>query len=176
MHERSQAFGSNRFHVAQPCLGVAQWCRMMKNTSQGTGALQNFMLDAQLLLSKAQGCLQHLQLIDNDSDACLCLGDTLGTLARRAEALGLVEVARYTTELLGLLGPVCERQHLQATALPAVDECLTLLAWQLELLDASTGRLNLDTTEQTALLRELASALAQPFAHACATRQPNPQG
>ncbi|MNO03800.1 hypothetical protein D3C81_2246100 [compost metagenome] len=36
---------------------------------------------------------------------------------------------------------------------------MTLLAWQLELVDPRTGRLNLDTEEQVVLLDNLASAL-----------------
>ena len=44
---------------------------------------------------------------------------------------------------------------------------MNLLAWQLELVDATTGRLNLDTTEQSLLLEELANALGQPRPELC---------
>ncbi|MFP3334595.1 histidine kinase, partial [Pseudomonas sp. SIMBA_064] len=40
-------------------------------------ALQGFLLDAKVLLTQAQECLQHLELIDNDPDACRCLGNAL---------------------------------------------------------------------------------------------------
>lgn len=37
-------------------------------------------------------------------------------------------------------------------ALDALKECLTLIAWQLELVDLYTGDLRLDSTEQASLL------------------------
>jgi len=130
-------------------------------------ALQGFLLDAQVLLTQAQECLQHLELIDNDPDACRCLDDTLESLARQATRLGLREVAHYTNALQQLLAPACHRGCLQREALPALGACLTLLAWQLELLDTRTGRLNLDIGEQLVLLGELAKVVQQPFASAC---------
>ena len=115
-------------------------------------ALQGFLLDAQVLLTQAQECLQHLELIDNDLDACRCLENALDSLARQATRLGLREVAHYTTALQQLLAPACHGACLQRAALPAIGACLTLLAWQLELVDAHTGRLALDASEQTNLL------------------------
>jgi chemotaxis protein histidine kinase CheA len=132
------------------------------------GALQDFLLDAQVLLSQSRECLQHLELIDNDADACGCLNTALDTLARRATRLDLLEVAHYATVLQQLLAPACQQQRLQREALPATDACLTLLAWQLELIDPRTGQLNLDTDEQITLLNELASVLEQPLPQACA--------
>ncbi|MGG5289936.1 histidine kinase [Pseudomonas shirazensis] len=121
--------------------------------------LPEFLRDAQRLLSQAQECLLHLQLIDNDPDACRCLNDTLTKLAKRAEQLGLDEVAHYSSALHHLLAPACGQRHLHSTALPAVEACLNLLDWQLELIDAQTGQLNLDRSEQAVLLDDLASAL-----------------
>ncbi|CAM4052586.1 putative CheA signal transduction histidine kinase [Pseudomonas reidholzensis] len=141
----------------------------MQSTPLPPSALQDFLLDAQVSLSQAQECLQHLQMIDNDPDACLCLDDTLGSLAVRAETLGLEQVAEYTSALRDLLAPACGDQHLQTAALPSVQACLDLLAWQLELLDAHTGRLDLDPSEQHLLLVQLASALDQPHAQTCAS-------
>ncbi|HHJ1298861.1 histidine kinase [Pseudomonas sp. P1B16] len=132
-------------------------------------ALQEFLLDAHVLLTQSQECLQHLELIDNDADACKCLNTALDTLARRASRLQLVEVAHYTTVLQQLLAPACEQQRLLRGALPATDACLTLLAWQLELTDPSTGQLNLDSGEQVTLLTELASVLEQPLPQTCAS-------
>ncbi|MEC4876276.1 histidine kinase [Pseudomonas sp. NC26] len=140
----------------------------MDSTVPKSGALQGFLLDAQVLLTQCQECLQHLELIANDPDACHCLSHTLDTLARRASGLGLLEVAHYCTVLQQLLAPACQRQHLHSKALPALDACLTLLAWQLELVDAQTGRLALDTSEQVALLTELATVLDQPVPQTCA--------
>ncbi len=132
-------------------------------------ALQGFLLDAQVLLTQAQECLQHLELIDNDPDACRCLDNALDNLARQATRLGLREVAHYSTALQQLLAPACHGGCLQRKALPAVGACLTLLAWQLELVDTRTGRLNLDIGEQLVLLSELAKAMQQPFEPACAS-------
>lgn len=136
----------------------------MERPPLNSSALQDFLLDAQVLLTKAQECLHHLELIDNDPDACHCLNDSLDALYRRAEALGLLEVAQYASGLQQLLEPSCAHLRLQGPSLPAVNACLTLLAWQLELVDPRTGRLNLDTTEQQALLDELAIALGSPVA------------
>ncbi|WP_455887317.1 histidine kinase [Pseudomonas rustica] len=132
-------------------------------------ALQKYLLDAQVLLTQAQECLQHLELIDNDPDACRGLDNTLDSLARQATRLGLIEVAHYTNALQQLLAPACHGACLQREALPALGACLTLLAWQLELVDTRTGRLNLDIGEQLVLLNDLAKALRQPFAPACAS-------
>jgi chemotaxis protein histidine kinase CheA len=141
---------------------------MMDSTPLHNGAVQDFLQDAQVLLARSQECLQHLELIDNDADACHCLNETLDTLAQRADALGLVEVAHYTRTLQQLLAPACGQRHLHGEALPAVTACLTLLAWQLELVDTHSGRLDMDTEEQQQLLGELASLLGQPSGQMCA--------
>ncbi|WDY56424.1 histidine kinase [Pseudomonas sp. PSKL.D1] len=140
----------------------------MDHTVFNSSALQEFLLDAQVLLTQSQECLQHLELIANDPDACHCLNNTLGTLARRANGLGLFEVAHYAAALQQLTAPACRSLHLRAVALPPLHACLTLLAWQLELVDPRTGRLALDTTEQMALLHDLATALDQPLPQTCA--------
>jgi len=132
---------------------------MMANESLNSGALQEFLVDAQVLLTQAQECLQHLELIDNDPDACHCLNDTLASLVNRAQRLGLVEVASYCRQLQHLLETAQNPAQLPGTALPALTECLTLLAWQLELVDPRTGRLGLDIDEQVLLLDNLAAAL-----------------
>ncbi|MFJ4155572.1 histidine kinase [Pseudomonas sp. NPDC089752] len=140
----------------------------MESTAFNSSALQEFLLDAQVLLTQSHECLQHLELIDNDPDACHCLDNALDTLARRASGLGLLEVAHYTCTLQQLLAPACRHLHLHSKALPALSACLTLLAWQLELVDKQTGRLALDASEQVALLAELATALDQPLPQTCA--------
>lgn len=145
-----------------------RWGLMMDSPLGFDDALQGFLLDAQVLLTQAQECLQHLELIDNDADACHCLANALESLARQATGLGLLEVAHYSSALLQLLAPACHGGCLQREALPAVGACLTLLAWQLELVDTRTGRLNLDIGEQLVLLGELAKVLEQPLAQACA--------
>ncbi|HWD33251.1 hypothetical protein D3C77_430770 [compost metagenome] len=131
----------------------------MANESLNSGALLEFLVDAQVLLTQAQECLQHLELINNDPDACHCLNDTLAALVARAQSLGLVEVASYSQQLQHLLDTAQNPSCLPGSALPALEECLTLLAWQLELVDPCTGRLGLDTEEQVVLLDNLAAAL-----------------
>ncbi|MDR6715449.1 hypothetical protein J2W83_005094 [Pseudomonas hunanensis] len=141
---------------------------MMDSTPLPPSVLQDFLLNAQVWLNTADECLQHLHLIVNDADACRCLDDTLANLAVRADSLGLIEVADYTFALRNLLAPVCCHGHLLPDVLPHVQACLDLLAWQLELVDPQTGRLNLDTSEQTQLLDALTSVLEQPPAQTCA--------
>lgn len=143
----------------------------MDSTPLLNSAVQDFLQDAQVLLARSQECLQHLELIDSDPDACHCLNETLDTLAHRARQLELVEVAHYTLALQQLLAPGCHQGRLQGEALPALAACLTLLAWQLELVDPRTGRLNLDTEEQQQLLGELARALGLPATQMCAPCQ-----
>jgi len=159
MHEWSQAFASYRFGVPAPCACPTRGDLIMDTALPFEDALQNYLLDAQVLLTQAQECLQHLELIDNDPDACRCLDNTLDNLARQATRLGLREVAHYTNALQQLLAPACHGGCLQREALPALGACLTLLAWQLELLDTRTGRLNLDIGEQLVLLSDLAKVV-----------------
>lgn len=169
MHEWSQAFASYRFGVPAPCACPTRGDLIMDTALSFDDALQGYLLDAQVLLTQAQECLQHLELIDNDPDACRCLDNTLDNLARQASRLGLREVAHYTNALQQLLAPACHGGCLQREALPALGACLTLLAWQLELVDTRTGRLNLDIGEQLVLLSDLAKVVKQPFAPACAS-------
>ncbi|MBA1202087.1 histidine kinase [Pseudomonas capeferrum] len=138
----------------------------MPGTTLPGNVLQAFLNDTQGLLSRCQECVQHLVLIENDPDACQCLVETLDNLGLRARAHGLVEVASYTSRLQGLLGTACNRLRLHGRALPLLEACLTLLAWQLELVDPRTGCLDLDTHEQDMLLDELAVALDLPRSQA----------
>ncbi|MNG10461.1 hypothetical protein D3C84_939320 [compost metagenome] len=46
-------------------------------------------------------------------------------------------------------------------ALDALKDCLTLIAWQLELIDQKTGQLSLDETEQTSLIEAFAFQVGQ---------------
>ncbi|MBF8781117.1 histidine kinase [Pseudomonas fulva] len=134
---------------------------MTERASLPVGLLPAFMEDAQRLLERAQDCLLHLVVIDNDPDACLHLTETLDELSRRAAAAGLAEVASFAKTLGQQLQPACLRLALRPRALPVIEACLTHLAWQLELLDPHTGLLNLDTAEQVVLLEDLADSLGQ---------------
>ncbi|QXH59207.1 histidine kinase [Pseudomonas maumuensis] len=143
----------------------------MDSTPLHNAAVAAFLQDAQVLLARSQECLQHLELITNDPDACHSLNAALDTLARRAIALGLHEVAHHTLALQRLIAPACAQQHLHGDSLSALAACLTLLDWQLELLDPQTGRLDMDTEEQRHLLTELAITLGQPASQLCADCQ-----
>ena len=46
-------------------------------------------------------------------------------------------------------------------ALSALKDCLTLIAWQLELIDQKTGQLSLDESEQTTLIEAFACQVGQ---------------
>ncbi|MDH0645936.1 histidine kinase [Pseudomonas sp. GD03858] len=144
---------------------------MMDSTPLLNDAVQGFLQDAQVLLARSQECLQHLKLIDSDPDACHCLGETLDTLAHRARQFGMVEVAHYTLALQQLLAPGCQQGRLHGQSLPALAACLTLLDWQLELLDPLTGRLHMDSEEQQQLLGDLALSLGMPATRLCAPCQ-----
>lgn len=131
-------------------------------------ALPTFVRDAQRLLCTAQDCLAHLQLISNDADACRCLHTALNALVVRAALAGVDEITQHAATLQHLLTTACQQRRLNGPTLPRVEACLILLAWQLELLDPQTGRLDLDDSEQTDLLDELAATLHTQGLHTCA--------
>jgi hypothetical protein len=51
--------------------------------------------------------------------------------------------------------------QLHDQALDALNNCLTLLAWQLELIDTRTGELSLDESEQTSLIATVTLQIPQ---------------
>ena len=132
----------------------------MPDTTADISALHDFLIDAQVLLTRAQECLSHLDLIGHDADACDCLFLTLGALATRAQLQAQAQIAEFCHQLCRLLEPQQCRTRLH-NALPTLQACLSLLAWQLELIDLRTGQLSLDSHEQTALLGELEHTFSQ---------------
>ncbi|MDR0281484.1 MAG: hypothetical protein LBJ37_26790 [Paucimonas sp.] len=131
----------------------------MLNDSPDVSALRVFLGDAQSLLNRAQECLQHFQLIGEDADASDCLIHTLASLSDKARGLGLTQIADFCSQLCALLAPVERRNHLHGAALAIIEACLSLLAWQVELIDPYDGTLNLDAEEQRELLQGLDNAL-----------------
>jgi hypothetical protein len=124
-----------------------------------------FMPDAQLLLSTCQECLAHLELISDDGDAVDCL---LATLTRLSEQAGLAQVDCITGlchDMRQTLRMAWASQCLSVESLPVLGKCLTLLAWQLELIDLRTGQLPLDDSEQKDLLEELAMTCGSASPH-----------
>ncbi|WP_419182978.1 hypothetical protein [Pseudomonas fulva] len=90
-------------------------------------------------------------------------------MAHDAQRLGLLEVAHFNASLQQILAPCCQGARLHRATLRITAACLRLLAWQLELLDTHTGRLDLDAGEQFVLLGELAKATRPSLASAGVT-------
>ncbi|VVN29890.1 hypothetical protein PS662_04824 [Pseudomonas fluorescens] len=123
--------------------------------------LPEFLVEAETLLAKSEECLSHLQLISNDRDAIDCMLSSLLKLASKADALALVAVSEFSLHIHGLLNHAQNRVDLHDQALGALKDCFTLMAWQLELIDQSTGQLGLDNTEQTSLIEAFAYQVGQ---------------
>jgi chemotaxis protein histidine kinase CheA len=120
-----------------------------------------FLVEAETLLAKSEECLSHLQLISNDKDAIDCMLGTLLKLAGRAEALALEAISEFSLHIYSLLNLQHDHVDLHEQALDALRDCLTLMAWQLELVDPRTGQLTLDKSEQTDLLEAFAAQMGQ---------------
>lgn len=138
----------------------------MLNDSTDMSPLHDFLDDAHALLSRAHDCLQHFQLIGEDADASDCLIRTLRTLMEKAKPREQEQIAGFCQQLIALLEPSHRRNPLHGTALGILEACLSLLAWQVELIDPFTGTLNLDNEEQQELLEHLGKLL-DPAQTAC---------
>ncbi|MDG9884485.1 histidine kinase [Pseudomonas sp. GD04058] len=134
----------------------------MLNDTPDMSAVQDFLGEAHLLLSRGQECLQHFQQIGEDADASHCLIHTLASLRDRARSVGLLEIADFCAALVALLEPAEYRNRLHGPALGILEACLCLLAWQVELIDPYSGTLNLDAEEQRELLDSLENILRAP--------------
>ena len=134
--------------------------------------LPEFLVEAEMLLAKSEECLSHLQLISNDKDAIDCMMSTLLKLASKADALALVAVSEFSLHIHGLLNHAQNRVDLHDQALIALKDCFTLMAWQLELIDQSTGLLGLDDSEQTSLIEAFAFQVGQSQFHPPAHSRP----
>ncbi|MCA5968905.1 MULTISPECIES: hypothetical protein [Pseudomonas] len=130
-----------------------------------------FLNLSQALLHKSEECLSHLELIPNDEDATGCLLTTLRKLAQEAEAVPVPCIADFSRQLCQLLKTGSQASELSQEAVLAVKNCLTLMYWQVELLDPHTGELTMDDHEQLELLEKLASVYAQSASPKDATRQ-----
>lgn len=125
---------------------------MMNDANEWQVALSRFQQESEQLLAKSEECLSHLQMIRNDSDAIDCMQSSLSTLAEKADSLALQGIGEFSRHIQHLIANAENPLQLHDQALAALHDCLTLLAWQLELIDARTGRLQLDETEQTTLI------------------------
>ncbi|QTV15820.1 hypothetical protein J9321_22060 [Pseudomonas fluorescens] len=125
---------------------------MMNDGNEWQLALPEFLHEAEKLLAKSEECLSHLHMIRNDSDAIDCMKISLIKLAEKADALALQAISEFSRHIQYLIANAENPLHLHDQALDALHDCLTLLAWQLELIDAKTGQLTQDETEQTTLI------------------------
>ncbi|AZF65240.1 MULTISPECIES: hypothetical protein [Pseudomonas] len=134
---------------------------MMNNANEWQTALPEFLLEAEMLLAKSQECLNHLHLIRNDSDAIDCMKISLSNLAEKAEGLALQAISEFSRHIQYLIANAACPMELHDQALNALHDCLTLLAWQLELIDTRTGELALDESEQTKLIATVTLQIPQ---------------
>ncbi len=134
---------------------------MMNDGNEWQLALPEFLHEAEQLLAKSEECLSHLHLIRNDSDAIDCMKISLVKLAEKADALALRAISEFSRHIQYLIDNAENPLQLHDQALDALHDCLTLLAWQLELIDAKTGLLTLDETEQTTLIATVTLQIPQ---------------
>jgi hypothetical protein len=134
---------------------------MMNSANEWQTALPEFLLEAEMLLAKSEECLSHLHLIRNDSDAIDCMKTSLAKLAEKADGLALQAISEFSRHIQYLIANAVSPVQLHDQALDALHDCLTLLAWQLELIDIRTGELGLDDSEQTSLIATVTSQIPQ---------------
>ena len=134
---------------------------MMNSANEWQTALPEFLLEAETLLAKSEECLSHLHLIRNDSDAIECMTASLTRLAEKADNLALQAISEFSRHIQYLIANAANPLQLHDQALDALHACLTLLAWQLELIDTRTGELGLDESEQTTLIATVTLQIPQ---------------
>ena len=134
---------------------------MMNDGNEWQVALPEFLHEAQKLLTKSEECLSHLHLIRNDSDAIDCMKTSLIKLAEKADCLALQAISEFSRHIQDVIANAENPLQLHDQALEALHDCLTLLAWQLELIDTRTGELGLDESEQTTLIATVTLQIPQ---------------
>ena len=100
-------------------------------------------------------------LIRNDSDAIDCMKASLIKLAEKADCLALQAISEFSRHIQYVIANAENPLQLHDQALSALEDCLRLLAWQLELIDAKTGLLALDEAEQTSLIATVTLQIPQ---------------
>lgn len=133
----------------------------MNNGNDWQTALPEFLHEAEKLLIKSEECLAHLHLIRNDSDAIDCMKVSLSKLAESADCLALQAISEFSRQVQYLIANAVSPVQLHDQALDALHDCLTLLAWQLELIDIRTGTLGLDDKEQSSLIEAVTLQIPQ---------------
>ena len=134
---------------------------MMNSANEWQSTLPEFLLEAEMLLAKSEECLNHLHLIRDDSDAIDCMKTSLIKLAEKADNLALQAIGEFSRHIQYLIANAASPVQLHDQALDALHACLTLLAWQLELIDTRTGELGMDDSEQTTLIATVTLQIPQ---------------
>ena len=134
---------------------------MMNDGNEWQFALPEFRSEAEKLLAKSEECLSHLHLIRNDNDAIDCMKVSLIKLAEKADCLALGAISEFSRHIEYLIANAASPLQLHDQALDALHACLSLLAWQLELIDTRTGELGMDDTEQTTLIATVSLQIPQ---------------
>lgn len=138
----------------------------MNSANEWQTTLPQFLLEAQKLLTKSEECLSHLHLIRDDSDAIDCMKISLIKLAEKADSLALQAISEFSRHIQQLIANAESPMQLHDQALDALHDCLTLLAWQLELIDVRTGELTMDESEQATLIATVTLQIPQKnFSH-----------
>lgn len=133
----------------------------MNDGKEWQDTLPEFLLEAEMLLTQSEECLNHLRQFRDDSDAINCLKNSLHKLAAKADAMALAAIGSFCRQVLSLISHARQPLALPDLALQALHDCLNLMAWQLELVDAQTGQLSLDEDEQAILIATAAEQIPQ---------------
>jgi prefoldin subunit 5 len=133
----------------------------MNSANEWQTTLPEFLLEAEKLLVKSEECLSHLQLIRDDNDAIDCMKSSLAKLAEKADSLALQAISEFSRHIQYLIANAANPMQLHDQALDALHACLTLLAWQLELIDTRTGELSMDESEQATLIATVTLQIPQ---------------
>lgn len=129
----------------------------MLNSNAWHETYGQFLSESQALLCKSEECISHLEMIANDEDAIACLLATLTRLSDEANHASVPCIADFSRQLRNVLDAGVAQDGLSHEALLTLKSCLTLISWQLELIDPRTGEMPMDSEEQQQLLEHLAS-------------------
>jgi chemotaxis protein histidine kinase CheA len=143
---------------------------MLKDGKQPIHPQPTFFIEAQTLLARSEDCLSHLHLIHNDEEAIQCLLGSLSNLAQTAADHGVAPLCEFSRHVHKLLHQAQRSIDLNERLLEVIKGCLTLMAWQLELIDPHDGQLHMDDSEQALLIAALAEHVGEhgalPMPHA----------
>ena len=126
----------------------------MLNGNEWQERYADFLSSTQHLMTRADECLSHLEMISDDKDAVECLLSSLQHIAGKADTASVTAVAAFARQLRYLLYFASSVGRLQPKALLSLRQCLSLLSRQIELVDPMTGQLPLDDSEQHELLEQ----------------------